>query len=139
MGEARMVLDKITAAVETSDTEKLMALYAPDAVAVTPDAGEVKGREEIVEWMRQFMVAFPDISFDVIAEHEDGDTAVDECYLVATHTGPLSGPEGEIAPTGKRIHLRECDIAVVSDGLVREHRFYYDQGELMEQLGLTPA
>jgi predicted ester cyclase len=139
MGNARKVLDRLTAAVEASDTEKLLALYAPDAVAVTPDAGEVKGREEIVEWMRPFMVAFPDLSFDVIAQHEDGDTAIDECYLVGTHTGPLAGPDGDIAPTGKRIHLRECDIAVVVDGQVREHRFYFDQGELLDQLGLTPA
>ncbi len=139
MGQARQVLDQMTAAFEAKDIDMLARLYAPDAVAVTPDAGEVKGRDEIAEWARQFFVAFPDVTWEMLAEHEDGDAAIDEGYVVGTHTGPMAMPGGDVAPTGKRIHLRECDVAVVRDGLIREHRFYYDQAEMLEQLGLTPA
>lgn len=139
MGQARDLLDKVTAAMLAKDREALGRCYAPDAIAVTPDSGEVKGREAIVEWFDQFMTAFPDLQFDPIAEHEDGDSAIDEGYVIATNTGPITMPTGEIPPTGKRVRLRECDVAVVSDGLVKEHHFYYDQAEFMEQLGLTPA
>jgi hypothetical protein len=36
-------------------------MYAPDSVAVTPDQGEVRGREQIVQYLMQFADAFPDL------------------------------------------------------------------------------
>lgn len=139
MGQARELMDKVTAAVVGGDTEGLGRLYAPDAVAITPDAGELHGRDEIVDYMRTFMTAFPDTHFDMTATNEAGDTAIDEGYLVGTHTGPLATPDGEVPPTGRSIRLRECDVVVVDEGLIREHRFYYDQADFMQQLGLVPA
>lgn len=136
MAEARDVMDAITAAVVAGDRDRLKGLYAPNAVAVTPE-GEIKGREEIADWMHAFRVAFPDMRFELLAQFEVGDTAIDEGYLMGTHTGPLVGPEGEIPPTGREVRLRECDLAVVTGGLAREHRFYYDQQQLTEQLGLS--
>lgn len=140
MGQAREVMDKITAAVVAGDLDALGQLYAPDAVAETPDAGRLEGRDAIVEWMRAFDQAFSDISFEMIATTEAGDTAVDEAYMTATHTGPMPGPEGEIAPTGRRLRFRECDVVTVRDGVAVAHRFYFDQLDFLGQLGaLQPA
>lgn len=138
MTEARDVMDAVTAAVMAGDTDRLRGLYAPDAVATTPE-GELHGREEIASWMAVFSTAFPDTRFEIIAERDVGDTAMDEAYLIGTHTGPLPGPGGEVPPTGRAVRLRECDVATVRDGLIREHHFYYDRAQLMEQLGLVPA
>ena len=140
MGQAREVMDKITEAVVTGDVDALEQLYAPDVVAETPDEGRLEGRAAVVGYLREFSQAFSDISFEMIATTEAGDTAVDEAYLSATHTGPLPGPEGEIGPTGKRIRLRECDAVTVRGGMAVAHRFYFDQLDLMTQLGvLQPA
>jgi predicted ester cyclase len=139
MAQAREVMDKVTAAVVAHDTEALRRLYAAEAVAVTPDIGEVKGRDAVVDWINEFTIAFPDVHFELVGQYEDGDVAIDEGYFVGTHKGPLPMPTGDLAPTGRQVRLRECDIAVVSDGLVSEHRFYYDQAEFMAQLGVTPA
>lgn len=138
MSEARDVMDAITAAVTAGDADRLRDLYAPDAVAITPE-GELHGRDEIVDWMTSFSTAFPDTRFEILAEREIGDTAMDEAILTGTHTGPLSGPDGEVPPTGRTVRLRECDVATVRDGKVREHHFYYDRAQLMEQLGLVSA
>ena len=47
------------------------------------------------------------------------------------------GPDGQSVPaTGKQIRVRECDVVIVEDGLIREHRFYFDQMEFLGQLGL---
>ena len=136
MGQAREVMDSLTAAVVAGDGDALGLLYAPDAVAETPDEGRLEGRDAVVGWLRSFSQAFSDISFETIARTETGDTAVDEAYLSATHTGPMPGPEGDIPPTGKRIQLRECDVVTVRDGSVVSHRFYFDQLDFLGQLGV---
>lgn len=134
MSQARDVMDRITAAVVAGGSD-LPDLYAPDAKALTPE-GEIEGRDGIVEWMREFTRAFPDVHFELTGQWDAGDAAIDEGYLIGTHTGPLAGPEGEIPPTGRQVRLRECDIVKVSDGKAREHHFYYDRQELLEQLGV---
>ena len=139
MGEARELMDRITEGVMSGDADALKAVYAPDAVIETPDAGSVRGHDAIIDYLMQFAKAFPDASWESVHEHETADAAVDEGYFVGTHTGPLTAPTGEtIEPTGKRVRLRACDVATVSGGQVRSHRFYFDQMEFLGQLGLVP-
>jgi ketosteroid isomerase-like protein len=139
MGEARTVMDRVTDAAFSGDAARFGECYAEDATAVSPDAGEIKGRAEIVNWMRQFNEAMPDMRWEEIAKHEDGDTAIDEGYVVGTNTGPLQLPTGETLPaTGKHVRVRGCDIATVQNGRIVSHRFYYDQMEFLGQLGLVP-
>ena len=139
MGEARQVMDRVTEAAFAEDQDALKKLYAPDAVAETPDQGTVSGADAIAAWFGQFATAFPDASWESVHNHESGNVAIDEGYVVGTHTGPLPMPGGEsIPPTGKSVRVRGCDAATVEQGLVTSHRFYFDQMELLEQLGLAP-
>jgi ketosteroid isomerase-like protein len=92
-----------------------------------------------VEWISGFRSAFPDLSWESVREHETGDTAIDEGYVNGTHQGALESPDGQSIPaTGKRIRVRGCDVATVSDGRITSHRFYYDQLDFLGQLGLAP-
>ncbi len=137
MGEAREVMDRVTEAAFGGDTEALRECYADDATAVTPDAGELRGREAIVSWMTQFAEALPDARWEALYKHEAGNTAIDEGYVVGTNTGPLEMPTGEtLPPTGKRVRVRGSDVATVEGGRITNHRFYYDQMEFLGQLGL---
>ncbi len=140
MGEARDAADRMTAAVTTSrDLKALAECYSENAVAMTPDQGEITGREGITEYFRQFLDAFTDTQFEHIAKHESGNVAIDEGYFIGTNTGALQTPDGESMPaTGKQIRVRECDVLIVEDGLIREHRFYFDQMQFLGQLGLLP-
>lgn len=132
-------MDRGTEAVVAKDLKALEACYAPNAVAISPDQGRITGRENIVEYLRQFIDAFPDMRFELVAKHESDNVAIDEGLVLGTHTAPLVTPTSEtIPPTGKTIRLRECDVAVVEGGLIVEHRFYYDQLEMLTQLGLAP-
>ncbi len=138
MAEARALMDRVTDAVMAGDLDELRACYADDATVVSPETGEITGADAVVEYLRSFADAFPDASWEEIARHEAGDTAIDEGYFSGTHTGPLQMPSGEtLAPTGKRVRLRECDVATVRSGRITSHRFYYDQMEFAEQLGLA--
>jgi ketosteroid isomerase-like protein len=138
MGEAREVLDRLTGAIFSRNWEAVAGLYATDAVAVTPDQGEIRGNQDIAEWSREFLDAFPDARYESVSEHESGNTAIDEGYMTGTNTEPLISPAGESMPaTGKSVRLRACDIATVEDGLITSHRFYFDQMDFLGQLGLT--
>ncbi|MGY1638885.1 ester cyclase [Geodermatophilus sp. SYSU D00742] len=139
MGQARETMDRITDGVIRGDAEALGRLYAPDAVADRPDGPRLEGGPAIVEYLLGFRRGFPDMTWESGREYESGDTAIDEGHLVGTHTGTLTSPEGELPPTGRAIRLRECDIVTVRDGLAVHHRFYYDQVDLLTQLGLAGA
>lgn len=139
MAQAREIMDSLTKAVLAEDWDTVRSLYAEDAVVVAPDAGEVRGREGIVAYFAQQAVGFPDAGYEVIAKHETGDVAVDEGYFTGTNTGDLALPSGESLPaTGKSLRVRAADIVHVEGGVVTSHHFYWDQVELLGQLGLMP-
>ena len=133
-------MDRVTEAAFGEDQETLKRLYAANATAETPDQGTVSGPEAIAAWFEQFATAFPDASWESTHKHESGNVAIDEGYVVGTHTGPLPMPGGESVPaTGRSVRVRGCDAATVENGRVTSHRFYFDQMELLEQLGLAPG
>ncbi len=137
MGQARDVLDRLDAALLANDRQGATACYDEDAVGVTPDAGELRGPDAIVRYLMVFGEAFPDSTYELIGRFEDGDTAIDEGYLVGTHTAPLATPTGEsIPPTGRTVRVRSCDIARVEGGVIIRHHLYFDQTEFSRQLGL---
>lgn len=139
MGEAREVMDRMTNALLAKDAAALAACYAEDAVFVTPDVGEVRGREAIVRYLMQFPDAFSNLSFEYVQKHESLNVAIDEGHFIGTNDGPLALPSGETLPaTGRQIRARECDIATVENGQIIVHQVYFDQLEFLAQLGLLP-
>ena len=73
MGEAREVMDRITTAVtETKDFQAAAECYSTDVVGVTPDQGEITGRDAIVEYLSQFTDSFSDLRYEYLAKHESG-------------------------------------------------------------------
>lgn len=139
MGQARETMDRITRAILAGDRDALRREYADDAVGEAPDAGRLDGAEAIVEYVMALRRAVPDLTWEATAAFENADSALDEGWLVGTHTETLGSPEGDVPPTGKPLRLRECDVVTVRDGRVVSHRFYYDRLDLAAQLGLPDA
>ncbi|GAA3840334.1 nuclear transport factor 2 family protein [Streptomyces phyllanthi] len=140
MGQAREVMDRLTEAVTTARDPKAIAeCFAQDAVAVTPDAGELRGRDHIVEYFEQVAEMFPQPTYTSLRKYETGDTAIDEGFLGGRNTGPIALPDGETIPaTQREVRIRGCDLATVEDGVIVSYRLYFDQAELFTQLGLVP-
>ncbi|GAA2225268.1 MULTISPECIES: nuclear transport factor 2 family protein [Streptomyces] len=140
MGEAREVMDRLTDAVTGHADLKVVAdLYAEDAVAFTPDEGELRGRDAIVEYWRTMTEAVPEATFQPLHSYEAGDTAIDEGVYHGRNTGPLELPNGEtLPPTQKEIRIRGVDIATVEDGRIVDYRLYFDEMDFLGQLGLLP-
>ncbi|MEU9863337.1 nuclear transport factor 2 family protein [Streptomyces sp. NPDC047971] len=141
MGEARTVMDRLTEAMTTPDLapEVIADLFAEDAVAVTPDLGEVAGRDAIVAYLRTMTGSVPDATYTSLHKYEIGDTAIDEGVFSGRNTGPILLLTGEtLPPTGREVGIRGVDIATVRNGRIESYRLYYDQMQFMDQLGLLP-
>ena len=141
MGQARDALDKLTkAATEKHDIKAVMSMYSDDVVLSTPDAGDLKDRNEIAAYWKQFIDGFPDAKYQYLSKIEAGDKAIDEGWFEGTNTKPVKLPNGETMPaTGKHIRMRSCDIATVKDGKITEHHMYFDELDFQRQMGLAPA
>jgi ketosteroid isomerase-like protein len=48
----------------------------------------------------------------------------------------LAGPRGEIPPTNRALSLDFSDLFETDGERITRHRIYYDQVQLMSQLGL---
>jgi len=138
MADAREVADRLTAAVAGRDVEAAAGCYAPGAVLVAPE-GTFTGRSQIAAFLRSWTEPWSDPVFEVSTKASWGDRAVDEWTWTATNAGPVALPAGESAPaTGHRVRVRGADVCTVHDGAIVEHHVYYDQVELLGQLGLLP-
>jgi ketosteroid isomerase-like protein len=137
-------MDQGTQAVLAGDLDRLREIYAPDVELTTPDAGALHGIDAALEWNRTFVNAFTDRDYHSERALETDECAIDQGEFIGTHTQPLELPDGtSVPPTGKQIRMRSTDIATVSDGRIVRHDFYFDQLEMLNQLGLgqggTPA
>ncbi|UKA76402.1 nuclear transport factor 2 family protein [Arthrobacter sp. FW306-07-I] len=139
MGQASDAMDRLMAAMAAKDIEELADCFAADAVLRTPDQGEISGREAIAEYFHHFWEAMPDVRYEQSARHEAVDVAIVEGFVAGTNSRSLGLPTGGTLPaTGKQVRVRSCDIARVQAGLITAHHAYFDQMELLGQLGLLP-
>jgi predicted ester cyclase len=81
-----------------------------------------------------FRSAFPDIRMTVESQIAEGDTVVTVWTGRGTHKGDLSG----IAPTGRTVDLHGVTLDRFEAGVVIEHREFFDQLGMMQQLGVIP-
>lgn len=137
MGLPRELMDRGTAAVLAGELEVLREIYSPDVVVTTPDSGTLRGIDQAIEWNQAFVGAFSERAYHPAHQLETADCAIDQGDFVGTHTNPLQLPDGQsVPPTGKQIRMRAADVAQVRDGKIVRHDFYFDQMDLLAQLGL---
>jgi steroid delta-isomerase-like uncharacterized protein len=98
----------------------------------TPEEG-IRGRDGLEEWMREVTSGFPDFRTDVLNVLSSDDLVMCEVTVSGTHEGEFDG----VPPTGREVEIRAMEKFDVADGTVREHRVYFDQQEMLEQLGLA--
>ena len=77
----------------------------------------------------------PDVTGTVDSAVATGDTVVLEVTWRGTQTGPMPGPQGPIAPTGKQQTTRSGWVLDFHGGQVKRSRHYFDMLSFMQQLG----
>jgi steroid delta-isomerase-like uncharacterized protein len=138
MSDPRRVTAENVAAVNESDWERLRATYADDVVLQAPGEGGLDGAEAAVDYVRVWARAFPDMRQTVVNQLVAGEWVVSEFSVAGTHTGTLPSPEGDIPPTNRRATARGVQLQRIENGLIAEEHVYFDQLEILTQLGLVP-
>jgi steroid delta-isomerase-like uncharacterized protein len=138
MADARQVGADFVAAFNDHDESRIRELNAENAVFEAPGDVHVEGREATTQYAMAWLNAFPDARLNVKNEFASGDWVVQEFTFEGTHDGTLSGPAGEIPATHRRLNGRGVQIFRVEGDAVVDTRLYFDQVQVLTQLGLMP-
>jgi predicted ester cyclase len=136
VSDPKQIYERHLVAFNAQDTDA--DPWSTDARFVAPGA-ELRGRREIFSFFRVYWEAFPDAHNQLARSIAEGPVVAAEGTFTGTHTGTLRTSQGELQPTGRRVEFRwsvTCDVR--GDEIVSEH-LYFDQLELLTQLGLAPA
>jgi ketosteroid isomerase-like protein len=139
MSDPRTVTERGLEAWRARDAEAFAACFAPDATIVAPGGVELRGPDGAKQFFAVWAEGVPDNEITVTQEYVCGSVVVQQAVFSGTHTGPLMVPSGEvIPPTGRSLSASYADIFEVEDDRIRSERLYFDQLELLTQLGLMP-
>jgi predicted ester cyclase len=138
MADARQVGADFVAAFNDHDESRIRELNAENSVIEAPGDVHLEGREPATQYAMAWLNAFPDARLTVTNELVSGDWVAQEFTFEGTHEGVLTGPAGEVPATGRRLKGRGVQIFRVEGDAVVDTRLYFDQVQILTQLGLMP-
>jgi steroid delta-isomerase-like uncharacterized protein len=136
--DAREVGQRFIDAFNAHDEQRIGELNAENTLFEAPGDVKIHGREAATEYAMAWIRAFPDARITVHNEVIDGDWVVQEFTFTGTHQGTLMSPAGEIPATHNTLSGRGVQIFRVQGDTVADTRLYFDQVQVMTQLGLMP-
>jgi predicted ester cyclase len=96
--------------------------------------GMDSGGGSVKRIVRMEREAFPDLTYTVDHEVQEGDLVVSVTTAEGTHLGEAFG----VPPTGRRVRWQQVHIARIEDGRMAEHWGVSDLASLWVQIGRTP-
>jgi steroid delta-isomerase-like uncharacterized protein len=139
MGDTKRFIERDLDAWNAHDKRAWTADIADDCDVKGPGGVSGTGRELRDMFYSMWTDGFPDNRIKPVVIAEDGENGVLEAVFEGTHTGTLNTPSGPIPATGRRASIRFVTTTKMSDGHFKSLHLYFDQVELMTQLGLMPA
>jgi steroid delta-isomerase-like uncharacterized protein len=140
MGKARDVVEASYRALNAGDLDGVMRDVDDTAIAwFSGQSAELRGKDQIRELIQGGLNAFPGYQMKITNIVESGDWVVVESRFTGTHAGPLVIPGGSIPATGKTVEAPTVDVFEVRGGKIVTRRGYFDNLDVMTQLGLVPT
>ena len=129
-------------AFNSRDLDAMDALHHHEVVAYTTGAAEptrsVPPHRAVIDFVIR---AFPDVRvhndpYPIQFGQGDWTTAIST--MTGTFSGEMIGPDGTaVPPTGKSFEVPFTTVARWQDGLIIEEWVFWDQPQLLEQIGLA--
>ena len=138
MARAGEVATAATEAFNSHDEARIRASWIENAVLEAPDDVRLEGADDATEYAMSWLRAFPDAWITVHTQVEAGDRVVQEFTFQGTHTASLVGKSGEIPATHRQLTGRGAEIFRIEGDKVAEWHLYFDQVQVLTQLGLMP-
>jgi predicted ester cyclase len=125
-------------AFNAHDEDAMRVLTHPNATFVAPGDVHLRGVESTgyaIKWLK----ACPDGKLTVKNELISGEWVVQEVIFEGTNQNPMDGPVGTIPATGRRLAVKAALITRYESDLALETRIYFDQVDVLTQLGVMPV
>jgi predicted ester cyclase len=106
-------------------------VLTPDFVNHNAPPGMSTGIEGVKQVIRMERVGFPDLTYEVLREVEEGDLIMQHCAVQGTHLGEIFG----VPPTGRVVKWREIHIGRMVGDLAAEHWACNDMHSVWVQIG----
>jgi predicted ester cyclase len=91
--------------------------------------------DAVLDGIKMWKVAFPDMVGTVTNIFGSENQVVAEITWEGTQTGPLMGPMGVIEPTGKRGTTSAVQVFVFEGNEIKAMRHYFDMASVIRQTG----
>lgn len=139
MGDASEVAERGLQAWRSRDVEAFAATVTEGATLTAPGGMPLQGRDGARQFYRMWNEALPDNDLTIERRHSCGSVVVEEGVFSGTHTGNLTTPDGQTIPaTGRSLSVPFVQVFDIEGDQVTATRLYFDQVELLTQLGLIP-
>jgi predicted ester cyclase len=138
MADAQEIGRRFVDAFNAHDEGRIRELNGENTAFEAPGDVKIQGREPATQYAMAWLTAFPDATITVHNELVAGDWVVQEFTFSGTHEGTLMSPAGDIPATHRKLNGRGAQIFRVEGETVTDTRLYFDQVEVMTQLGLMP-
>jgi predicted ester cyclase len=137
MASPKDVAKRLTEAFNAHDEAAIRELYAPDAVFEAPGDTRLHGPDAIAEYALGWLNAFSDARITTETQLVDGEWIAERFVFEGTHDETLFTPAGDIPATNRRLRGRGAELIRVLDGKIVEDHLYFDQMQVLMQLGVA--
>jgi steroid delta-isomerase-like uncharacterized protein len=140
MGDPSEIAERGLQAWRSRDLEGFAATFAEDATLTAPGGMQLQGHDGVRQFYGVWNEAVPDNEVTIERRHVCGSVVVEQGVFSGTHTGNLMTPDGQVIPaTGRSLSVPYVEVFDMEADHVASTRLYFDQAELLTQLGLMPA
>ena len=117
-------------AVGDGDFDAIAACYGQEVV-YHGGSGEYRGIDQLLDYYRAYLAAFPDFRGEVVQAVAEGDLVAHRSRVTGTNTGPFMGAPA----TGRPVDVTGMILSRLEGGRIVEEWESFDQLELLKQLG----
>ena len=138
MSDNRAAFDAWLDAFNAHDEAAVRAATGDDCVFEGPGGVRLEGGDAVTGYAMVWLNAFSDAKLEADSVVVDGDWVAMNGTFKGTHDGTLSSPTGDVPATGRRLEGRCAQLVRFQDGKSVEEHLYFDQMDVITQLGLMP-
>lgn len=137
MADTKRVALEALEAFNAHDEARIRATYAKGVTFEAPGDVHLEGADAVTAYAMGWLNAFPDAKMTVHDTVVGDDWIAQRFTFKGTHGDTLRGPNGDIPATHRRLEGRGVQLFRISGGKIAEEHLYFDQMQVMTQLGLA--
>ncbi len=139
MGETKEIVQRLIDMWNNRDEDGWLSLTTDETRWIGSGGFTATGKDGCRQFWTVWQDAFPDNRVSPRRIVAEGDNAIVEATFTGTHSGGLQAPSGAIPATGKSASVDFTNLFSFDGSQLKEFRVYFDQVDLLTQLGLMPG